>query len=234
MYTPGMRGAWYDFCRWLVRNTVYRATGGLKGVGAENVPREGAVILAPVHLSHLDPPAVACTCHRRLNFMAKQELFKVPILGPLIRSLGAFPVKRGEGDTEAIRHTMAELEKGHVVLVFPEGTRGDGVHIQAINKGVTMIARRSGALVVPVGIVGTHRVLPKGASKPKRHPITILFGKPFRYDDVQVGTEKENREAFAARLQASLVELCAAGGMPLKNEPSNRHSEESGSNERQA
>lgn len=222
-----MRGAWYDFVRWFVRNTFFRLTGGLRAVGRENVPKEGAVIIAPLHVSNLDPPAVACTCPRRLNFMAKEELFKVPILGPIIRSLDAFPVKRGEGDTEAIRHTISQLEKGATVLVFPEGTRGDGISIQPINKGVTMLARRSGAWVVPAGIVGTHKVLPKGQSRPKRHRIRVIYGEPFRYSDIQASNEREAREIFANRLQSSIVALCAANGLALKSESASQRSEES-------
>lgn len=220
-----MRGAWYDFVRWFVRNTFFRLTGGLKGIGRENVPKEGAVIIAPLHVSNLDPPAVACTCPRRLNFMAKEELFKVPVLGPIIRSLDAFPVKRGEGDTEAIRHTISQLEKGATVLVFPEGTRGDGVHLQPINKGVTMLARRSGAWVVPVGMVGTHKVLPKGQSKPKWHKIRVVYGKPFRYSDIQAANEREARELFADKLQSEIVRLCHENGLDLKSESSSQRLE---------
>lgn len=227
-----MRGAWYDFVRWFVRNTFFRLTGGLRSVGRENVPKEGAVILAPLHVSHLDPPAVACACSRRLNFMAKEELFRVPVLGPIIRSLDAFPVKRGEGDTEAIRLTISLLEQGKCVLVFPEGTRGDAISIQPINKGVTMLARRTGAWVVPVGMVGSHKVLPKGQSKPKRHRITVAFGKPFRYQDIQSPSEKEAREAFARRLQAEIVELCAANGLSLKSESTLPRSEAFAGDER--
>lgn len=215
-----MRGAWYDFVRWFVRNTFFRLTGGLRAVGRENVPFDGAVIIAPLHVSNLDPPAVACACPRRLNFMAKEELFKVPVLGPIIRSLDAFPVKRGEGDTEAIRLTLSLLEQGRTVIVFPEGTRGDGKTIQPINKGVTMLARRSGAWVVPVGLVGSHIVLPKGQSKPKRGRITVAFGKPFRYADIQAANEREARELFASRLQQSIIVLCNENGLPIRNESS--------------
>ena len=223
-----MRGAWYDFVRWFVRNTFFRYMGGLKGVGRENVPKQGAVIIAPYHVSNLDPPAVACTCPRRLNFMAKEELFKVPILGPIIRSLDAFPLKRGEGDTEAIRHAIAQLEKGLTIIIFPEGSRGDGISIQPLTKGATMLARKTGATVVPVGIVGTHKILPKGQSKPKRGTkVTVAYGKPFTYAEIEQQHGKAAKEKFADELQKRILELCRENGLPLKNASSPQRSEES-------
>jgi 1-acyl-sn-glycerol-3-phosphate acyltransferase len=220
-----MRGAWYDFVRWFVRNTFFRATGGLKGIGRENVPKQGGVIIAPYHVSNLDPPAVACTCPRRLNFMAKEELFKVPILGPIIRSLDAFPLKRGEGDTEAIRHAISQLEAGKTIIIFPEGSRGDGISIQPLTKGATLLARKTGATVVPVGIVGSHKVLPKGQSKPKRGKIVIAYGQPFTYADIEKQHGKAAKDAFGVELQKRILALCRENGLPLKSEPSSQCSE---------
>ena len=229
-----MRGAWYDFVRWFVRNTFFRYTGGLKGIGRENVPKQGAVIIAPYHVSNLDPPAVACTCPRRLNFMAKEELFKVPILGPIIRSLDAFPLKRGEGDTEAIRHAIAQLEAGKTIIIFPEGSRGDGISIQPLTKGATMLARRTGAQVVPVGIVGTHKVLPKGQSKPKRGSmVKVAYGKPFTYQDIEKDFGKQAKDAFGDFLQQRILELCQENGLALKSASSIQRSEESSALETQ-
>ena len=222
-----MRGAWYDFVRWFVRNTFFRAVGGLRGVGRENVPKTGAVIIAPNHVSNLDPPAVACTCPRRLNFMAKEELFKIPVLGPIIRSLDAFPLKRGEGDTEAFRHAIAQLERGKTIIIFPEGSRGDGVSIQPMTKGATMLARRTGATVVPVGIVGTHKVLPKGQSKPKRGKMIVAYGKPFTYQDIEAQYGKAAKNVFGDELEKRILELCHANGLPLKSASSLQRSEES-------
>ncbi len=211
-----MASQWYVFCRWLTKVFFIGPRGGLRSVGAENVPLSGALIVAPVHLSHLDPPAVACGTKRPLRFMAKEELFKVKVLGPLIRSLGAFPVKRGEGDTESIRYAMSCLEKGEAVLIFPEGTRGDGDTLLPINRGIAMIAKRTGAKVMPVGIVGTNVILPKGGAKKGKHLVTIVYGKPFTYDEACTGaSEKENREIFAARLASEMVSLSQSAGSKL-------------------
>jgi 1-acyl-sn-glycerol-3-phosphate acyltransferase len=212
------RSLWYAFVLRLVRNAFFRLiTGGIRSYGEENLPKQGAIILAPNHISHLDPPAVACgTNKRQLKFMAKEELFK-GIFGKLIASVGAYPVKRGEGDTESIRRTIDYLEKGCAVLVFPEGTRGDGKSIGPINRGVSMLAKRTNAAVVPVGVIGTHVVLPKGQKKMKRHPILVVYGKPFTYQEISTGgSEKENREIFAHELERRITALCAEHGLALQ------------------
>ena len=192
---------------------LYFLLGGIRS-NPKNMPMSGALIVAPIHLSHLDPPAVACGCNRMLRFMAKEELFK-GLMGPLIRSLGAFPVKRGEGDTESIRYTMSALEKGEAVIIFPEGTRGDGKQMGSMSKGVALIAKRTGARVLPVGIVGTHKALPKGASKPKRARMRIIYGDPFTFAEV-AGDGKGDRDRFLAVLAERLQSLCAEGGLELK------------------
>lgn len=190
--------------------------GGVRGVHKERMPRSGPVIVAPIHVSHFDPPAVACGCPRPLRFMAKEELFR-GLFGKLIASVGAFPVKRGENDTESIRLALSLLEKGEAVLIFPEGTRGDGVHLQPLNKGVALLAKRAGALVIPVAIVGTHIALPRGQSKPRRAKIRIYWGMPATYSELAAGPDgKESRDQFAAELSRRLVALCHEAGLPLE------------------
>lgn len=210
------RSLWYAFVRTTVRNLFFKLrTGGLRSVGEKNVPMEGGIIVAPNHLSHLDPPSVACGMKRQLTFMAKEELFR-GIFGKIIRSLGAFPVRRGETDTESIRKSIEFLNEGRALLVFPEGTRGDGKHLLPINRGVAMLAKRTGVPVVPVGIVGSHLILPKGQKKIKRHCLTLVYGEPFTYASVAVhASEKENREAFSQELARRIVALCASEGLNL-------------------
>jgi 1-acyl-sn-glycerol-3-phosphate acyltransferase len=213
--THGTR--WYRFWRWLARNVVYRPLGGVVAIGADNVPMDGPVLFAPVHFSFLDPPVVACATERSMNFMAKEELFRPPVFGPLIRSLGAFPVRRGENDTEAIKRAITLLQSGAAVLIFPEGQRGDGTTMMPITAGIAMLAKRSQAQVVPVGIVGSHVALGKGSKRLRRQRITVAFGKAVRYSDLATAaSEKENRENFANYLAEELARLCTANGLPLK------------------
>lgn len=213
----GVLGAWYDFIRFLAKSLVFWLTGGLKVVGSDNLPGEGPVIVAANHLSHLDPPAVACASRRRLTFMARKSLFKNRAFGWLISSVGAFPVRRGEADTEAVRLSLRLLGEGRAVLMFPEGTRGDGKSLGPISSGIAMLASRSGAAVVPVGLVGTHDKLPRGSKSIRRGRVTVVFGSPFTYEEVAEGISvpRVARERFAAELTRRILEACKTGGLEL-------------------
>lgn len=206
------KGLWYRFAAWLVRTFVFPLAGGLTVIGKENVPKEGALVVASVHLSHLDPPLLGSTCPRELRFMAKEELFKNPLLGGLIKSLGAFPVKRGTSDMAAIKLAIQWLQEGRAVLVFPEGQRGDGTHLQPLQSGAHLLAKRSGAMIVPVGIAGTHKVMPRGSKGIHRARTTVVYGKPFLLSEVP----EDSKEAFANFLGTRLVEACRAAGLELK------------------
>jgi 1-acyl-sn-glycerol-3-phosphate acyltransferase len=216
-YSPGF----YKFVRWAVKTFYFGTHGGLRTIGEEYVPKSGGVILAPNHVSHLDPPAACCALHRTVHCMAKDELFSNPIFGRMILMLAAFPVKRGEGDTESIRTAMSLLERGEIVLLFPEGTRGDGKHFQEVNRGVGLLAKRTGVPVVPVGITGTHLVMPRDKDvKPRKHPMIVACGTPFTYADVATGSnERENRDLFARSLEDRIIDLCRANGLPLEKGP---------------
>ncbi len=215
-YSPAI----YKSIRWAVKTFYFGTRGGLRTVGRENLPKSGGVLLAPNHVSHLDPPAACCALDRTVHCMAKEELFHNKMFGWLIRALAAFPVKRGEGDTESIRTAMSLLEGGDVVLLFPEGTRGDGVTLQPISRGVALLAKRSGVPVVPVGITGTHLVMPRDkTTQARKHPMVVALGRPFTYQEVATSSnEKENREIFARVLQERILEMCRENGLALRSE----------------
>lgn len=206
---------WYWFVRNFVRVLGFQLTGGLGVEGIENIPRTGPVIVAPNHLSHLDPPIVACSVPRKVAFMAKEELFRNPVFGALIGSLNAFPVRRGEGDTEAIRKTLERLDAGELVLVFPEGTRGDGKVLGPFNRGVGMLAKRSGALVVPAGIAGTERKLPRGAAFPRLAKTKIVFGAPLDYRNFE---GRKARDQFGEALREAVTDAARRAGLDLTSD----------------
>lgn len=207
LYSPlTERGdAVYRSVRWLVRNAIFQPLGGFRVEGLENVPRTGPLIVAANHVSFADPPAVGCAMPRPVRFMAQAGLFRPPLFGPLIRKLGAFPVHRGEADKAAIRRALELLEEGWALLIFPEGTRGDGERLGEANRGVELLAKRSGAPILPVGIVGTQRWLPKGAKVPRPTRITVRFGKPFAWSE---------SEDFRSDLMSRISALC---GVPVKS-----------------
>lgn len=197
----------YRSVRFVVRVLFFRVLGGFRVMHHERVPKEGAIILAPNHVSFADPPAVACATARQLCFMAQAQLFKLPIFRSIIRALGAFPVRRGEADTQAIHTAIEILNSGGAVLVFPEGRRGDGTALLPANKGVTLLASKSGARIVPVGIAGTLKRLPKGAKFPRFSRVTVNFGEAFTWNEIE---NELGRDEAKARFGPILMEKIAA------------------------
>ena len=148
--------------------------------GLERVPPRGPVILAINHLSMLDPILVGAVMPRVVHFMAKQELFRYPLLGWLLRRLHAFPVRRGQADREALARALDLLRAGEVVGIFPEGTRSADGQLLPLQGGTAFLALKSGAAVIPVAIAGTHRAMPRGALWPRRVRVQIRIGEPVR------------------------------------------------------
>lgn len=199
----------FRFGGWLFRVVCKRTILGL-----ENVPKSGPVILAPIHLSHLDPPLIGTSVPRLMRTMAKDSLFK-GIFAVIIRSVGAFPVKRGENDPESLRIAMNTLAKGDVLVLFPEGTRNNGTHLGEIQSGFAMLAERTKAPVIPVGINGTQHALGVGQAIFRPAKITVSFGKPILYADLGV-TGKAGRAEFKKLISNLLVKECETCGLYLK------------------
>jgi 1-acyl-sn-glycerol-3-phosphate acyltransferase len=210
--------AWYFFVLWVARHIALRLfSGGLKIIGRENIPEQGPVILAPNHVSNFDPPVVSCGSPRAVVFLAKEELFKPPVFGPFIRSLNAFPVKRGAADTGAVRLALDKLAEGHCLIIFPEGTRGDGLILGPMQTGIAMLAKRSGALVVPTGVYGTHKILPKGRKLPGFSRLRVAYGKPFSYaETATTGDDKLDRARFLERLEGEILAQCRLAGLEVR------------------
>ncbi|GHO43668.1 lysophospholipid acyltransferase family protein [Ktedonospora formicarum] len=137
-----------------------------------NIPRQGPFIIAANHLSWTDIPLVPLFIPGKVVYMAKEELFYSKV-GWLVRFLGAFPVKRGEADRQALRATDEQLKKGKIFIIFPEGTRSRKHILQKANDGISYIALRSGVPVLPVAIYGSENVLKKFGAK-----VTISYGTP--------------------------------------------------------
>lgn len=140
--------------------------------GRQNVPATGPVIIASNHLSWTDIPLIPAFLKRRVIYMAKEESF-MSKAGWLVRFFGAFPVKRGEADRQSLRTAGEQLKAGHILGIFPEGTRSKIHTLGQAHAGMGMIALRSGAPVIPVAVYGTEKILKKF-----RPRITIIFGEP--------------------------------------------------------
>lgn len=162
----------YAFAKFVVR-LVFPLLARLRTTGLENVPTSGPVILAQNHIAWIDIPLASIKVPRVSHYMAKIELFGQPVLGGIMRLLGAFPVRRGEGDRESLRISERLIAQGKVLVIFPEGHRSGGKLIRA-HPGTSLIALRTGAPIVPVAISGTENVF-----KRFRPLVTVSYGKPF-------------------------------------------------------
>lgn len=134
--------------------------------------------MAANHVSYIDPAALGCACPRILSFVARDTLFKVPILGLWMRCVGCIPVKRKSADLGALRESMQKVKSGGVLGLFPEGTRQTGGISDKAEAGVGFLASKCKAPVIPALILGTDKVLPRGAKFLRPGKIKVIFGEP--------------------------------------------------------
>jgi 1-acyl-sn-glycerol-3-phosphate acyltransferase len=146
--------------------------------GRENLPKRGAYVIAPVHRSYVDSPIIACITPRRIRFMGKEEVWKYGPIGWFVSAMGAFPVSRGTADREALKRCVTVLENGEPLVLFPEGERKDGPLIQPLFAGAVFIAARAGVPIVPVGIGGSARVMPRHAKMIHPQKVHVVIGEP--------------------------------------------------------
>lgn len=147
--------------------------------GAENIPGSDGVVLVANHVSYWDPVVVICAFKRKVYFMAKAELFKIPVVGYVVGISGAFPVRRDRTDRNAIRTALRLLEEGEVVGVFPEGTRSHSGEMLKPHLGAAMLALKTGAPVLPVAVSGTRGFWGK---------IRVRVGRPIPVESFKTGS----------------------------------------------
>jgi 1-acyl-sn-glycerol-3-phosphate acyltransferase len=165
---------WLYACVRMLVTPMLRLWVHVRVSGAEHIPASGAAIIAPNHKSFLDAFFVGIAIRRHVRFMAKTELFRGP-LGWLFLRLGAFPVRRGESDAEAMRTAEAVLEQGELLVLFPEGTRVEDPHaLGAPHHGAGRLALATGAPIVPAAIAGTHKLWLGPILKPRQVQLAFL------------------------------------------------------------
>jgi len=180
----------------VVRNTVTficRTWCRMSVEGRENIPAEGVFILAPTHRSIIDTPVSSGITRRRMRFMGADKWWKNKTFGKVLTQCGGFPVSRGTADREALRRCIELIEGGEPLVIFPEGERKSGPTVHPLFDGPSYIAMKTGAPIIPVGIGGTERVMPKGAKFVWPHKIHAVIGAPIRVPEG--GTSKEQRDA---------------------------------------
>jgi len=199
----------YALMRALVRLIANTYLAGLFHVeGLENVPREGPLIVCPNHTGTIDPPLIPAFLPRSDTWnMAKSEYFRSPIIRWLFVHYHAFPVVRHTADRAALRRSFDLLKAGHLLVMYPEGTRVDSGMLAVPEPGAGFIAQLCGCPVLPVALTGTAECLPKGAWWPRRVPVTIRFGKPFTVLQKRPNGERVSHQEAADRIMLAIAEL---------------------------
>jgi len=194
----------YHLARAIVRGLLLLTRWQVKG--KENIPDQGPLIIVANHLSLADPPVLNVSLTRKVIFMAKEELFRHKIAGYFIRSFGAFPVHRGQLDREALRQARKVLDEGLALVMFPEGMRSRSRKLRPALPGAALIASRSGAPILPVGIAGTEKF--KNITWLFRRPcITVNIGRPFYLPQVNGKLTKAELNRFTDLIMEHIAEL---------------------------
>jgi 1-acyl-sn-glycerol-3-phosphate acyltransferase len=168
----------YHLFKWSVVSPMLHVYFRGRIYGADQVPQQGPLVVVSNHASDFDPPILSSCMRRPVAYMAKEELFQVPVLSQAIQLYGAYPVKRGSPDRSAIRAALASLEQGWAVGIFMTGTRTPDGRITDPKLGAAMIAAKAQAPLLPVCLYGTHRIVRKGSAIPQSVPLTIRIGEP--------------------------------------------------------
>jgi 1-acyl-sn-glycerol-3-phosphate acyltransferase len=180
----------------------------LKVYGRENIPAEGGVLVISNHQSYLDPAILGAQLWRPMSYLAKSELWKNPVFGALITSLNAYPVRQGAGDVGAIKETISRLQEGHLLNIFPEGSRTEDGDLLPIQAGVALVIRKAEVPVVPAVVDGSFYAWPKGRVLPASHPVRVMYGKPMKLDHLK---GKEIVVEIDRKFREMLAELRAKG-----------------------
>ena len=194
----------YHVFKWSVVSPVLH--GYLRGriYGSEQVPATGSLVVVSNHASDFDPLILSCCVRRPVAYMAKEELFKVPVLKQAIQLYGAYPVKRGSADRSAIRSALSLLEEGWAVGLFLQGTRTLDARITDPKLGAALIAAKGKAPLLPVSLWGTEAIFRKGSPVPRPVPVTVRIGQVI---DAPTSTDRDELQEVTQKCAAAIHAL---------------------------
>ena len=173
------------FVGWTFFRLMYVTYFRWRVFNPERVPLTGPVILASNHASFLDPPLVGCGLKRDINFLARESLFRFPVLGAVLRSWNAVPVDREGGGARGLKAILDRLHEGCAIILFPEGTRTHDGKLQPARSGIGLTVIKSDAPVVPVRVFGTLEAYGRDLKFPRPHRVVVKYGKPLMFAELR-------------------------------------------------
>ncbi len=187
------------FIAMCVMTSLYR----IETFGRDNVPLDGAVLVLCNHQSFFDPMFAQSFVKRNFIFVARDSLFRVPVIGALITSFGTVPIRRGEADMSAIKRILRLLKEREVICIFPEATRCQDGRVREFKPGISLIARKSGAVIVPTVIEGAFEIWPRHRKFPKTGRVQVEYGKPLMPKEIK----RMSPEEFGKTVTKSIREM---------------------------
>jgi len=216
---------WRNVSAWVWR-ILGRVFFRVEVTGREHLPAEGAVLIVANHASFLDPPLVGAFSSRPMHFLARATLARIPLMGPWMKRMGVVLLPRNSTPKDALRTVLLGLEQQRVVCIFPEGTRSPNGTVRPFQGGVEFLVKRTKATVVPVGLGGTGRALPKGAWFPRPYKCRVHWGEPWPADRVLAPGGGQALRARVAELAGAVLSDAAEG--PGSGGPNSNHTDSTG------
>jgi 1-acyl-sn-glycerol-3-phosphate acyltransferase len=198
------------FLGWSFFRIFYRTYNRWQVFNPENVPATGPVILASNHASFMDPPLVGAATRREINYLARESLFRFPVLGSILRAVNAVPVDREGGGAAGLRAIFDRLLKGGAIILFPEGTRTPDGSLRPAKSGIGLTVIKSQAPVVPVRVFGTFDAFSRHHSFPRPKKIAVKFGKPMDFTTLREEARTCSKQRLKEIYQEVADEIMAA------------------------
>ena len=202
------------FIGWCLFRFVFRTYFHCRFYNPEQVPLQGPVILAANHASYIDPPLIGSGLKRSINYLARDNLFRFPVVGAILRSWQVVPVDRDGGGARGLKAILDRLLAGGAIIVFPEGTRTRDGQLQPARSGIGLTVIKSTAPVVPVRVFGTYNAYGRLLRVPRPYRVTVKYGQPMLFEELRAEAKtcsktrlKEIYQQVADEIMAAIAKL---------------------------